>query len=132
MSYTSTQRFVKLTGYMLLEYEYTTTPSPEIHYVNTGVPSVGFEKIVNGYFDNKLQILNRTEDLGITNNVRDLSVVQVEKNRFVTLDNDYLQPYLNTDPNLTSVDDLPVVFPSNIGVYYDTVKFHIVSDKYKR
>ena len=127
MSYTSTQRFVKLTGYMLLEYEYTSAPSPEIHYVNTGVPSVGFEKIVNGYFDNKLQILNRTEDLGVTNNVRDLSVVQVEKNRFVTLDNDYLQPYLNTDPNLTSINDLPVVFPSNIGVYYDTVKFHIVS-----
>lgn len=127
MSYTSTQRFVKLTGYILLEYEYTTTPSPEIHYVNTGVPSVGFEKIVNGYFDDKLQILNRTEDLAITNNVRDLSVVQVEKNRFVTLDNDYLQPYLNTDPNLTDVADLPVVFPSNIGVYYDTVKFHIVA-----
>ena len=127
MSYTSTQRFVKLTEYMLLEYEYTTAPSPEIHYVNTGLPSVGFEKIVNGYFDDKLQILNRTEDLATTNNVRDLSVVQVEKNRFVTLDNDYLQPYLNTDPNLTPIANLPIVFPSNIGVYYDTVKFHIVS-----
>ena len=127
MSYTSTQRFVKLTEYMLLEYEYTTAPSPEIHYVNTGLPSVGFEKIVNGYFDDKLQILNRTEDLATTNNVRDLSVVQVDKNRFVTLDNDYLQPYLNTDPNLTPIADLPVVFPSNIGVYYDTIKFHIVS-----
>lgn len=126
-SYTSTQRFAKLTEYMLLEYEYTKTPSPEIYYVNTGSPSVGFEKIVNGYFNDQLQILNKPANQETTNNVRDFSVVQVEKNRFVSLDNDYLQPYLNTDPKLTPVVDLPITFPSNIGVYYDTVRFHIVT-----
>lgn len=126
-SYTSTQRFVRLTSYLLLEYEYTTAPTPEEYYVNTGTPSVGFEKIVNGYFDNAVQILNRPQDQLITNNVRDLSVVQIDKNRFVTLDNDHLVPYLDTDPKLTSVANLPVVFPSNIGVYYDTIKFHIAS-----
>ena len=126
-SYTSTQRFVRLSSYLLLEYEYTTVPAPEEYYVNTGNPSVGFEKIVNGYFDNAVQILNRTQDQLITNNVRDLSVVQVDKNRFVTLDNDHLVNYLDTDPKLTSVANLPVVFPSNIGVYYDTIKFHIAS-----
>lgn len=126
-SYTSTQRFVRLTNYLLLEYNYTTAPTPEQYFVNTGTPSVGFEKIVNGYFDNAVQITNRPQDKLVTNNVRDLSVVQVEKNRFVTLDNDYLVPYLDTDPKLTSVANLPVVFPSNIGVYYDTVKFHLAS-----
>lgn len=125
--YTSTQRFVKLTDYLLLEYNYTSSPTPEQYFVNTGFPAVGFEKIVNGYFDNSVQILNKPVDEAITHNVRDLSVVQTEKNRFVTLDTDYLVPYLNFDPKLTPVADLPVVFPSNIGVYYDTIKFHIVS-----
>ena len=127
MAYTSTQRFVKITDYLLLEYNYTTAPTPEIYYVNTGFPAVGFEKIVNGYFDNTVQILNNPASESTTNNVRDLSVVQVDKNRFVTLDKDYLVPYLDTDPKLTSVSNLPVVFPSNIGVYYDSVKFHIIS-----
>jgi hypothetical protein len=126
-SYTSTQRFLRLTDYLLLEYNYTTAPTPEQYFVNTGNPAVGFEKIVNGYFDNAVQILNRPQDQIVTNNVRDLSVVQTEKNRFVTLDNDYLTPYLDTDPKLTSISNLPVVFPSNIGVYYDTVKFHLAS-----
>jgi hypothetical protein len=125
--YTSTQRFVKLTDYLLLEYNYTSAPTPEQYFVNTGSPAVGFEKIVNGYFDNSVQILNKPVDEAITHNVRDLSVVQTEKNRFVTLDTDYLVPYLNFDPKLTPVANLPVVFPSNIGVYYDTIKFHIVS-----
>lgn len=126
-NYTSTQRFVKLTNYLLLEYEYTSAPSPEIYYVNTGTPAVGFEKIVNGYFSNSVQILNKPEDQLTTNNVRDLSVVQTEKNRFITLDNDRLTSYLDTDSKLTSVTNLPIVFPSNIGVYYDTVKLHIIS-----
>ena len=126
-SYTSTQRFVKITDYLLLEYNYTTAPTPEIYYVNTGFPAIGFEKIVNGYFDNTVQILNDPNAEATTNNVRDLSVVQIDKNRFVTLDKDYLVPYLDTDPKLTSVNNLPVVFPSNIGVYYDSVKFHIIS-----
>ena len=126
-NYTSTQRFVKLTDYLLLEYDYTTAPTPEEYFVNTGLPAVGFEKIVNGYFDNSVQILNKPADQGTTTNVRDLSVVQTAKNRFVTLDMDYLTQYLDYDPKLTPVSGLPIVFPSNIGVYYDTIKFHIVS-----
>ncbi len=127
MAYTSTQRFVKFGSFLLMEYDYTTAPTPEIYYVNTGVPAIGFEKIVNGYFNNSVQILNNPASEFTTGNVRDLSVVQTDKNRFVTLDQDYLVPYLDTDPKLTSVNNLPVVFPSNIGVYYDTIKFHIVA-----
>jgi hypothetical protein len=127
MSYTSTQRFVKLTEYLLLEYNYTTAPTPEQYFVNTGNPAIGFEKIVNGYFNGEVQILNDPAAQSTTNNVRELSVVQTGKNKFVTLDNDYLVPYLDTDPKLTPVSSLPVVFPSNIGVYYDTIKFHVVA-----
>ena len=125
--YTSTQRFLKISSYLLLEYDYTTAPNPESYYVNTGTPAVGFEKIVNGYFNNTVQILNKPESETLTGNVRNLSVVQIDKNRFVTLDNNNLTPYLDTNPKLTSVPNLPVVFPSNINAYYDTLKFHIVS-----
>ena len=127
MAYTSTERFIKFGSYLLMEYDYTTAPTPELYYVNTGNPAIGFEKIVNGYFNNSVQILNNPSAESITGNVRDFSVVQTDKNRFVTLDQDYLVPYLDTDPKLTSVNNLPVVFPSNIGVYYDTIKFHIVA-----
>jgi hypothetical protein len=126
-NYTSTQRFVKLTEYLLLEYNYTTAPTPEQYFVNTGNPSVGFEKIINGYFNNEVQILNNPPSQSTTNNVRELSLVQIGKNKFVTLDNDYLVPYLDFDSKLTSISNLPVVFPSNIGVYYDSLKFHIVA-----
>ncbi len=127
MAYTSTERFIKFGSYLLMEYDYTTAPTPELYYVNTGNPAIGFEKIVNGYFNNSVQILNNPSAESTTGNVRDLSVVQIDKNRFVTLDQDYLVPYLDTDSKLTSVNNLPVVFPSNIGVYYDTIKFHIVA-----
>jgi hypothetical protein len=126
-NYTSTQRFVKLTEYLLLEYNYTTAPTPEQYFVNTGNPSVGFEKIINGYFNNEVQILNNPSSQSTTNNVREISLVQTGKNKFVTLDNDYLVPYLDFDTKLTPISNLQVVFPSNIGVYYDTLKFHIVA-----
>ena len=126
-SYTSTQRFLKVSDYLLLEYNYTSAPNPESYYVNTGLPTVGYEKIVNGYFDNSVQILNNPTSKELTGNVRDFSVVQVNKNQFVDLSGSYLIPYLDTDPKLTPVSNLPVVFPSNIDVYYDTLKFHIIS-----
>lgn len=126
-TYTYTQRFVKISDYLLLEYNYTNLPTPEEYYVNIGNPAVGFEKIVNGHFNNAVQILNDPTATDLTYNVRNYSVVEVEKNRFVTLSNDYLYPYLDKDPDLTNEANLPIVFPSNINVYYDTIKFHIVS-----
>ena len=121
--YTSTQRFLKVSNYLLMEYSYTSAPTPESYYVNTGLPTVGYEKIVNGYFDNAVQILNNHGSKSITGNVAGLSVVQVNKNQFISLNGSYL----DSDPKLTPTDNLPVVFPSNINVYYDTIKFHIIS-----
>lgn len=126
-AYTSIQQFIRLTDYLLLEYNYTTSPNPEIYYVNNGNPTVGFEKIINKYFNNSVQILNRQQDKLITNNVRNLSVVQIKKNNFVTLSDNYITSYLDTDTNLTDINNLPIIFPSNIGVYYDTIKIHIIS-----
>ena len=127
MSFTYSQKFTKINGYLLLEYNYASVPNPETYYVNTGNPSVGFEKIVNGYYSNSVQILNRPEDFEITGNHRNTSVVQVGDNRFISLSEDYLNPYLNTDPKLTPESNLPVTFDYNLGVQYDTARFHVVS-----
>ena len=127
MSYTTSQRFVQISPYLLVEYLYAAAPNPEQYFVNTGVPSIGFEKITNGYFDGASQVLNRIQDVGTTGNTRDRSVVQTGRSRFVTLDIDRLTQYLDFDSNLTNTSNLAVNFPYNIGVYYDTIKYHFVS-----
>jgi len=52
MAYTSTERFIKFGSYLLMEYDYTSAPTPEIYYVNTGTPAIGFEKIHIELFQN--------------------------------------------------------------------------------
>lgn len=127
MAYSTTQRFVQISSYILVEYLYASSPNPEQYFVNSGVPSIGFEKIVNGYLDGSLHILNRPQDDLTTKNTRDRSVVQTGRSRFVTLDIDRVTQYLDYDPNLTDTSSLGVTFPYNIGVYYDTIRYHIVS-----
>lgn len=125
-TYTSTSKILNLLPYVLLEYQYTILPSVESYPVNFGVPSVGFEKIYNGYTKSN-QILNRLQDVDVTGNTRETSVVQIANNTFVTLDINYLTQYLDYDQNLTPTANLPVIFPSNIVVQYDTLKFHYLS-----
>jgi len=127
MSFTYSQKFSKLTGYLLLEYQYASTPNPETHYVLSGTPAIGFEKIINGYYSNTAQVFNKPEDVETTGNTRNTSVVQISDNRFISLSEDYLNPYINTDPKLTDESNLPVNFNFNLGVEYDTARFHIVS-----
>jgi hypothetical protein len=127
MSFTYSQKFTKINGYLLLEYNYASVPNPETYYVNTGSPSVGFEKLYNGYYSNSVQIFNKPEDYSVTGNTRNTNVVQVSDNRFITLSEDYLTPYINTDSKLTPESNLPIPFDFNLGVQYDTARFHVVS-----
>lgn len=128
-SYTYTSKFFSLAPYLLMEYRYGSTPNPEYHptIYGTNPVSVGFEKIVNGYLDNSVQILNRNNDAITTGNVRDLSSVQISKNTFVRLDIDRILQFLDYDNKLTDVANLPVVFESNLNVYYDTIRYHFLS-----
>jgi hypothetical protein len=119
---TGNSRFVQLTDFILLEYIYTSLALPE--EINTSV--AGFNKIENGYFDNN-QILNKNNAVDKTGNVLDRSVVQIDGTRFAHLDPERVTQYLDTDPMLTNVIDLPIVFTPNIEVPYDTVKFHFLS-----
>lgn len=109
-----------------MEYQYTTLPTIEEYPVNFGPTNIGYEKISNGYYGN-VQILNRLQDLPVTGNTRQRSVVQIADSTFVDLDINYFTQYLDYDSKLTPTASLPVVFPSNIVVQYDTVRFHFLS-----
>lgn len=126
MAYTFNTKFIQLTPYLLMEYMYSTSGTPEGYNVNSA-PAVGYEKIVNGYYNGALQVFNGLNSDSITGNTRLRSVVRKADNRFVSLTPNRITQYLDTDPKLTSVANLPVTFPNDIFVTYDKVRFHIVS-----
>lgn len=126
-SFTYTSKFFSLAPYLLMEYRYGVQPNPEYHPVIFGSSVVGFEKIVNGYFNNAVQITNRNEDTATTGNVRDRSSVQISQNTFVKLDIDRLVQYLDYDDKLTDTANLGVSFDTNLNAYYDTIRYHFLS-----
>lgn len=126
-SYTYTSKFFSLAPYILAEYRYGVEPNPEFYPTNFGLNNVGFEKIVNGYFNGAVQISNRDSDRVITGNVRDISSVQIGASTFVRLDIDRIVQYLDYDNKLTDVSNLPVNFETNLNIYYDTIRYHFLS-----
>lgn len=125
MSFSSTSKYVQLTPYLLMEYMYADEPQPESYFVNTGPTTVGYQKLVNGYLSNDVQIFNPNADYDITHNTQNNSVVQVGTNSFVTLDANLIIPFNDYSEKLTNTNDLNVTFPSNLLVVYDTVRYHI-------
>jgi len=125
MAFTTSSKYATLTPYMLMEFRYADAPTPETYPVNTGTNTVGYQKIVNGYLENDIQVLNPTEDIDLTNNTNENSVIKIDGSNYVTLDSNLVIAFNDFDNNLTSTVDLPVIFPSNINVIYDSVRFHI-------
>ena len=125
MAYSTTSKFVQLTPYLLMEYMYADQPQPEEHFVNSGPTTIGYDKLINGYQDNAVQIFNPNGDYDLTHNTASNSVVQISTNSFVTLDSNLIIPFNDYSDQLTNTDDLPIVFPSNLLVVYDTVRYHI-------
>lgn len=125
MAFTTSSKYATLTPYMLMEFMYADTPTPETYPVNTGSTTVGYNKMVNGYLDNDIQIFNPLVDRNITNNTTENSVVKINQNNYVTLDSNLVIPFNDFDSKLTSTAELPIVFPSNLSVVYDTVKLHL-------
>ena len=105
---------------------YGTTNFNNTGPVNFGSGAIGFEKIVNGYYGNN-QILNKLENVDATGNTRQRSVVQISDSTFVDLGINYSTQYIDFDNNLTPSNSVDIVFPSNIVVYYDTIRFHFLS-----
>lgn len=125
MAFTTTSKYAVLTSYMLMEYMYADSPTPEHYHVNTGNPAIGYNKIVNGYTDDDIHIFNNKINIGITNNTTENNVVSIGGGSYVTLDSNLIIPFNDFDDKLTKTIDLPVIFPSNISVVYDTIRFHI-------
>lgn len=125
MTFTTTSKYSVLTPYMLMEFMYADSPNPEQYHVNTGNPSVGYNKIVNGYIENDVQIFNPKINIELTNNTTENTVIKIDSNTYVTLDSNLIIPFNDFDDNLTKTINLPIVFQSNLNVVYDTVRFHI-------
>ena len=125
MAYSTTSKYVQLTPYLLMEYMYADQPQPEDHFVNSGPTTIGYDKLINGYQDDAVQIFNPNGDYDLTHNTASNSVVQISTNSFVTLDSNLIIPFNDYSDQLTNTDDLPIVFPSNLLVIYDSVKYHI-------
>ena len=125
MAYSTTSKFVQLTPYLLMEYMYADQPQPEDYFVNSGPSTIGYDKLINGYQANAVQIFNPNNDYDLTKNTASNSVVQISTNSFVTLDSNLIIPFNDYSDQLTSTADLPIVFPSNLLVIYDSIKYHI-------
>jgi hypothetical protein len=125
MAFSSTSKFVQLTPYLLMEYMYADEPQPESYFVNTGPTTVGYQKMVNGYQSDAVQIFNPNSDFSITHNTANNSVVQIGTNSFVTLDANLIIPFNDYSDKLTNTNNLTVTFPSNLLVVYDTIRYHI-------
>ena len=134
MSFSTTSKFVQLSPYLVMEYRYADQPNPETYFVNSGSPAVGFDKLINGVLldsvgqpSNSVQIFNQDQNSAVTNNTRSNSVVQTTQNTFITLDPGLVLPYNDFNSSLTSTANLPIIFPSNISVVYDSIRYHILA-----
>ena len=132
MAYSTTSKYVQLTPYLVMEYMYADQPNPQTYFVNVGNPTVGFNRLVNGIIEykgaplNDIQIFNQDANYSVTQNTALNNVVRVSENAFIPLNPNLIVPYNDFNPNLTPTADLPIVFPSNISVVYDSVRYHIL------
>jgi hypothetical protein len=125
MAFSTSSKYVQITPYLLMEYMYADQPQPETHFVNTGSSTVGYDKLVNGFRSGDVQIFNPNNDYDITHNTTQDSVVRISENSFVTLDSNLIIPFNDYADELTNTANLPIVFPSNLLVVYDSVRYHI-------
>jgi len=134
MSFTTTSKYVQLAPYLVMEYMYAAEPNPESYFVNSGSPAVGFNKLINGITKTPqgvptedAQIFNLGQNFSVTQNTARNNVVSIGDETFITLDQNLIVPYNDFNPNLTPTANLQIIFPSNISVVYDTVRYHILA-----
>lgn len=134
MAYTYSSKYVQITPFLVMEYLYADQPTPESYFVNTGSPTVGYNKLVNNVLKDEqgnplglAQIFNRDQDYSVTQNTSLNSVVMTGENTFITLNPNLIVPYNDFNSDLTPTSGLPVVFPANLNIIYDSVRYHILS-----
>lgn len=125
MAFSTSSKFVQITPYLLMEYMYADQPQPETYFVNSGPSTVGYDKLINGFRSGAVQIFNPNNDYQITHNTTQNSVVKIAENSFVTLDSNLIIPFNDYSDELTNSINLPITFPSNLLVVYDSIRYHI-------
>ena len=121
MSFSYTSKFVQINSYLLMEYRYADQPNPETRFTT----DVGYDKLINGFISDSVQIFNPPADSSITNNTPNNSVVKISDSSYVSLDSNSIIPFNDFSEKLTNTVDLPIVFPSNLSVVYDSIRYHI-------
>ena len=114
----ATSRYVQITDWALLEYEYTNEP--------ISITQTKAFKIENSY-DDSYQFLNGDISKKLTGNVQDNSsaVQSTIGNKWAYLDIDTIVPTIGTDANLNLIEETATFTSPNIE--YDRVRVHIVS-----
>jgi hypothetical protein len=106
-------RFVSLTPYCVVEYQFEPLGSPNFY-------TDDFILIENSTTDSH-QIFNDDASYNSTKNIKDLTVVPIGNNTFAYLDSEKLPDYLAYDSNLTATT------LTGYNVVMDKVRFHFVS-----
>lgn len=134
MAFSTSSKYVQLTPYLVMEYMYADQPNPESYFVNTGNPTVEFNRLVNGIINgpggtaaNDIQIYNQLDNYSLTHNTSFNNVVRVTENSFIPLSQNYIIPYNDFNTKLTNTQNVGVNFSSNFSITYDTVRYHILA-----
>ena len=119
---------------MVMEFMYADQPNPEVYNTNTGSTTVSYDKLINGLVrsiggtaDNGVQNFNQPQNYSLTKNTTLNNVVRVTENSFIPLNPNYIIPFNDFSPQLTSTANLPVNFGSNFAIVYDSIRYHILA-----
>jgi hypothetical protein len=119
----TTSKYVQLTQYALLEYEYNSK------VINTSDSS--FLRIINGYNNSLNYVSYNPNDFvtpkQLTNNVIDNSVQPISDNRFVHFDLDRPIRFFEQQNSMLTFEGVWEDLETEVNVTYDTIKVHLVS-----
>jgi len=113
----NTSRFIQLTSWLLLEYQYSNT-----HISNTNIKHY---RIDNHYY-NKSMYLNSNTSKKYTENILNNSVAPLKSNykKWAHLSDKYINPIYESDDKINLSKDINI--PQD-NMKFDTIKLHIVA-----
>lgn len=119
-------RLYQLSNNVLLEYIWADTSTNNEDIISTSTAGI---EIMQNLHDNSVSLFNSPSSINITNNIRKFSVVNLNKSatKWATLDDSRTLSWNDIDNNLTSNQDISASFSPQIGITYDTVRFHFIS-----
>ncbi len=109
----TTSRFVSISSYCLVEY--MAEPLGSSNYLNDDII------LIKNATTGNHQILNTDASISTTQNIQDLTAVNIGNNKVAYADSEKIPDYLAYDSNLITSSI------TGFNVVYDTVRFHFIS-----